>query len=518
MPATAPPRLEVRGASKTFGSSQVLVDAHLTVQPGEVHGLVGQNGSGKSTLIKILTGYHKPDPAASISVDGRPLRTPVHWHEAHAAGVAVVHQDLGLLDHLTVAENVCVGGLPTTRYTHRINIRARDMIAASVLERLGVSIDPRAECGALNASQRAEVAIARALRDQAPGTGLTILDESTRALSGQALERFHELLRRVAADGSAILMVSHNLPEILAIADRVTILRDGAVVGAGLPTEGLTEADIATRMLGRAVVHATARKGAFTGNAPVARAEIESVASNELTAVSFTVKHGEVVGVTGLPGSGFESLPYLLAGAAPATSGSLRLDGHDLDLRKGDVSAALRAGVVLVPERRDRDGLAFGLSAGENVALPSLRTRGRAWLVKRGWQKQEYARAVRELGIRPAEPGRLVRELSGGNQQKALLAKWLATGPTLLILHEPTQAVDVGARHDLLSAIRRIADDGVPVILVTAETADLAQVCDRILVYRPGAPLQELTEFDADAIIGAVYGDVDVPNQEGGAD
>jgi ribose transport system ATP-binding protein len=231
----APPRLEVSHMSKTFGPTQVLFDAHLTVQPGEVHGLVGQNGSGKSTLIKLLTGYHKPDPGARISVDGRSLRTPVRWPEAHAAGVAVVHQELGLLDHLTVAENICVGNFPIRRYTHRIDVRSRDRIVRDVLERLEVAIDPRTECRMLNAAQRAEVAIARALRDQAPGQGLIILDESTRALSGRALEGFHELLRRVASVGGAILMISHNLAEVLAIANRVTVLRDGRVAGSALP-------------------------------------------------------------------------------------------------------------------------------------------------------------------------------------------------------------------------------------------------------------------------------------------
>jgi ribose transport system ATP-binding protein len=501
--------------SKTFGPTQVLFDAHLTVQPGEVHGLVGQNGSGKSTLIKLLTGYHKPDPGARISVDGRSLRTPVRWPEAHAAGVAVVHQELGLLDHLTVAENICVGNFPIRRYTHRIDVRSRDRIVRDVLERLEVAIDPRTECRMLNAAQRAEVAIARALRDQAPGQGLIILDESTRALSGRALEGFHELLRRVASVGGAILMISHNLAEVLAIANRVTVLRDGRVAGSALPTRDLSEADIATRMLGRTAADASIHRRRPDAGAQRSRVAIKAVSGAELRELSFDVDHGEVLGITGLPGSGFESLPYLLAGGVPAYAGRLRVGGRDLDLRKGDVRASLRAGVVLVPERRDRDGLAFELSTGENVALPSLRRRSRAWLAKRGWQKDLYQQAVAELAIRPPGPARLVRELSGGNQQKVLLAKWLATSPSLLILHEPTQGVDVAARQDLLRAIRRIADRGVPVILVTAEVADLAEVCDRVLVHTPESPTRELTDFDADAIILAVYGEPGVPLQEG---
>jgi ribose transport system ATP-binding protein len=489
----------------------------LTVRPGEVHGLVGQNGSGKSTLIKILTGYHKPDPDGQIAVDGKELRLPVRWEEARAAGVAVVHQDLGLIDQLTVAENICVGRFPTRRYTGRIDHRIRDEIATKVLGRLDVSIHPRMLCGSLNASRRAEVAIARALRDQTPGNGLTILDESTRALSGSELAHFHELIRKVAAAGGAVLMVSHNLPEVLAVTDRVTVLRDGNVAGAGLRTEDLTEAEIASRMLGRPLASAEVRHRASDGSSADvnARVRIESLSGPELSEVSFTVGAGEILGITGLPGSGFEAIPYLLAGGVPASSGRLEVDGRDVDLSKGDVRATLRAGVVLVPERRDRDGLAFTLPASENVALPLLRARGGSWLVKRDWQKKQYAAAVRELDIRPAAPNRLIKELSGGNQQKVLLAKWMATGPSLLVLHEPTQGVDVAAREDLLGAVKRVADRGTSVLLVTAEPSDLAQVCDRILIYDGSSDLKPVTENDSDAIILAVYGDGEEPPERG---
>jgi ribose transport system ATP-binding protein len=244
------PRLEVRSLSKTFGTVQVLTDVELTVAAGEVHGLAGQNGSGKSTLIKIVTGLYTPDPGAEYRVDGAPMRLPVRWPEVHAAGVSVVHQDLGLLDQLTVAENICVGGFPTTGLISHIDRKQRDWLAARTLERLGAEIEPSALVGSLSAAERAEVAIARAMRDHAAGTGLIILDESTRALSGDDLVRMHAMLRRVTADGSAALMVSHNLTELMAVTDRMTILRDGLLAGAGLPTQDLSEADIARRMLG----------------------------------------------------------------------------------------------------------------------------------------------------------------------------------------------------------------------------------------------------------------------------
>src|SRR5450755_465424 len=238
-----PARLTVRGLTKTFGSAQVLTDVELSVRPGEVHGLAGQNGSGKSTLIKIITGLYPPDPGAHCEVDGQPIRLPVRWPEVHAAGVSVVHQDLGLLDQLTVSENICIGGFPT-RFG-RINRTRRDELAARTLDRLGVSLPVARVVGTLTAAQRAEVAIARAMRDLTPGSGLIILDESTRALSGADLEHIHQLLRRIASGGSSALMVSHSLSELMAVTDRMTVLRDGRVAGGGLPTSGLSEQELA---------------------------------------------------------------------------------------------------------------------------------------------------------------------------------------------------------------------------------------------------------------------------------
>src|SRR5882762_6683790 len=259
-----PARLEVRALNKTFGSVQVLTDVELTVAAGEVHGLAGQNGSGKSTLIKILTGLYAQDPGADYHVDGRAMRLPVRWPEVHAAGISVVHQDLGLLDQLTVAENICIGGFPTSRVLGRIDRNRRDRLATRTLERLGVELDPATLVASLNAPERAEIAIARAMRDHAPGGGLIILDESTRALSGDDLTRIHTMLRRITADGSAALLISHNLAELTAVTDRLTILRDGRLAGAGLRTADLSEEEIARRMLGSSLGKTMARQATPT--------------------------------------------------------------------------------------------------------------------------------------------------------------------------------------------------------------------------------------------------------------
>ncbi|MDN4161760.1 sugar ABC transporter ATP-binding protein [Nocardioides abyssi] len=500
---TSTPRLEARGASKTFGPSTVLEDAHLVVQPGEIHSLVGQNGSGKSTLVKILTGYHAPDSGMTLEVDGRPLALPVQWRAAQAAGVSVVHQDMGLLDHLTVSENVGIGGFARKRLTGRIDWRRQDEVAAGILERLEIPVHPRTLVADLAPAHRAGVAIARALRGTVPGEGLMVLDEATRALPREDLARIHDLLRRVVDSGTAVLMVSHNLEEVLTTSQRVTVLRDGRVAGAGLPTDELTEADLARLMLGK-TVDAVTRVPSVD---PLPDGPAAEVADLEVDGrpVSITVRRGEVVGLTGLPGTGFEKVPYLLAGATRARTGTVTTPTGRVDLTRASVSETLRAGIALVPERRVRDGLAVDLSVRDNLALPSLRRRGSPWLVRRGWQAELTDDAVRRLGIKARSGDDLVKELSGGNQQKVLFAKWLSTDPDLLVLHEPTQAVDVGARADLLRAIGDAAAAGRGVLLVSTEPTDLVEICDRVLVLHPGLEPRELHTDDPDVLLEAVY-------------
>jgi len=505
--SVAPARLEVAGLNKTFGPVQVLTDVELTVLAGEVHGLAGQNGSGKSTLIKILTGIYTPDAGPRYHVDGQAMHLPVRWPEVHAAGISVVHQDLGLLDQLTVAENVCVGGFPTARLLGRIDRAERDRLTERTLARLGVDLEPSTLVATLSAAERAEVAIARALRDHAAGSGLIILDESTRALAGADLRRIHDLLRRVTADGSAAVMISHNLVELMEVTDRLTILRDGRLAGAGLATTELSEEEIARRMLG-GTLEATNARSAHRGAAPEPTVTVTGLAGKHITDVSFSLAAGEVLGITGLPGNGYEHIPYLLTGAEPATAGTVSTggpNGKTVELARAGVRGCLRAGIVLVPERRDRDGLAFEINVRDNISLPQLRRRGRPWFVARGWQREGAESAVDELDIKPPTPTMLVKQLSGGNQQKVLLAKWLTTGPTLLVLHEPTQAVDVGARADILHALRRAATGGMAVILVSSEPEDLAATCDRVLIYRAGSGVHEVASNTPDDLIEQIY-------------
>jgi ribose transport system ATP-binding protein len=340
------------------------------------------------------------------------------------------------------------------------------------------------------------------MRDLVQASGLIILDESTRSLARNDMQQFHRMLRRVVNEGTSVLLVSHNLAEVLAVSEQVTVLRDGYVAGAGLATKALTEQQIAKLMLGQDVGTLVQRP---LVERPTAAITVTGLSGPNADGLDFEIGAGEVVGLTGLPGSGFESLPYLLAGAIPATGGRLRTPKGDLDMAKVGVRRCMRAGIALVPERRDRDGLAMNLSVRDNVSLPTLRANGSRWFVGRKWQHETTTKAIDTLGIRPNAPMRLVSELSGGNQQKVLLAKWMSLGPRLLILHEPAQAVDVGARQDLLTAIHRAADNGVAVLLVSVEASDLAAACDRILVYHGPDRLQEIRTTDPDTVLDTVY-------------
>jgi ribose transport system ATP-binding protein len=429
--------------------------------------------------------------------------------------VSVVHQDLGLLDHLTVAENIGVGGYEHSKTTWKINWRAQNDVARTVLDRLRVPIAPTAPVVSLSPTRRAEVAIARALRGLEPGRGLVILDEATRALPREELTRFHGLLRRVVAEGTSILMVSHNLEEVLRFADRVTILRDGKVAARGLATTGLAEHDLARHMLGRTVDAVAREERSFT-NAPVAAA-VSGLTARDFKDLTLEIRRGEVVGLTGLPGTGFESVPRLVAGAERATAGTLMTDRRTIDLSRADVSDCLKAGVALVPEKRIVEGLALELSIRDNIAIPNVRHRGRPWFVGRRWQDSTAAAAITRLGIRARSSRSLTRELSGGNQQKVLLAKWLSIAPDVVVLHEPTQAVDVGARADILRSIREAASQGLGVLLVSIEPTDLVDACDRILVLGRDGRMQTLHTREPDDVLEAVY-DAPAPDEPGRTD
>jgi ribose transport system ATP-binding protein len=284
----------------------------------------------------------------------------------------------------------------------------------------------------------------------------------------------------------------------------MTILRDGRLAGSGLRTSELSEQEIARRMLGSTLAVTQARSAAHI-TPPPPSVTVTGLSGRRVSNVSFSLGKGEIVGITGLPGNGYEEIPYLLTGAQPATAGQVRTATATIDLKRAGVRGCLRAGIVLVPERRDRDGLAFELNVRDNISLPGLRVRGSRFFVGRKWQRAQADAAVEDLDIRPRTPTMLVKQLSGGNQQKVLLAKWLTLRPTVLVLHEPTQAVDVGARQDILNALRRAADSGMAVVLVSSEPEDLAAACDRVLVHTADCGVQASDSITPDDLIKQIY-------------
>jgi ribose transport system ATP-binding protein len=416
--------------------------------------------------------------------------------------MAVVHQDMGLIGHLTVSENIGVGNFVHSRWTGRINWKRQAAAAREILERLQLDIDPLALVETLPAAHRATVAIARALRGLVPGEGLLLLDEATRSLPRSDLAHVHALIHRVAESGTAVLMVSHSLDEVLTVTDKVTVLRDGRVVAAGVDTESLSEAELARRMLGKTVEAVVRDRDAKPG-ATIA-AEIKGLRLGGHAPLDLTVRSGEIVGVTGLPGTGFEQLPYVLGGGR-RSAGTVRTVKGESDLERATVERQMKLGVALVPERRIDEGLAVGLSVRDNLALPSVRDKGRPWYLAKGWQDALTRDSIARFGIKARSGDDLISELSGGNQQKVLFAKWLSVKPDLLVLHEPTQAVDVGARADLLTAICATAAAGAGVLLISTEPADLAETCDRVLVIHPGRTPVELRTDNPDDVLDAVY-------------
>lgn len=498
------PRLEVEGLSKTFAGVKVLGNAHLQLMPGEIHGLVGQNGSGKSTMIKLISGVYKADPGGSISVDGVRIGPPVRPERLHHDGLSFVHQDLGLVSDLSVRENVRVGRHATRTLARWIDKRRDREACHQTFAFLKVDIDPDAPAASLAPSQRAAVAVARALQERELGKGVIVFDESSRAIPHDALPAFYEMVRLLASEGTSVLMVSHNLGEVLSICDRVTVLRNGTVVESGLSTEGLTEADLTRLVLGRdndvtdLISEYPSVPSAFTVSA-------ESIGSRRVQEVTFSMHGGEVVGILGTPDAGAEELPALLGGSMRGR-GTLRVGNQALELSRSKVRDFLRIGVAFIPQERARQGLAVSESIEANVVLPHLKGRGHLLWTGRRWRREETEHVLAKFNVQPPVRNAPVAALSGGNQQKVLFGKWLLGNPSVIVLDEPTQAVDIGARSALLLATRRAAQDGAAVIYVSAEVDDLVAICDRVLVLREGRIAEEFSyPFSAESLLDAMF-------------
>jgi ribose transport system ATP-binding protein len=482
--------LTLVGVTKTFGAARVLDDVGLSLRRGEIHGLVGQNGSGKSTLIKVLSGFHRAD-AGHVETGGDKHALPLSARQLDALGIAFVHQDLGLVDNASVVDNIRVGRFARGRFSRLIRRRVEAEAAAASLAALGSAIDVRLPAGALSPTDRAIVAIARALQNHPEGGGFLVFDESTQSLPREVLDGFYTTVRRLAAEGAAILLVSHQLDEVLALAHRVTVFKDGRVVAAGLPTSGTSRRELTRLMLGRDA-DTQALHDAVPPRPGATALSVRSLSGRSVRGIDLDARAGEVLGITGATGSGHDELPLLLSGAAPGT-GSVTVGERRLDVARAQVGDFVRAGVALVPQGRATHGLALGLSVLDNLSIPRVRQRSGRWRLTRYWQAEELQWVADTLGLTPRRGDLPAAALSGGNQQKLQIGKWLVASPAVLVLHEPTQAVDVGARRDILRVMRQAAAGGTAVLVVSIDAEDLATVCDRVLVLEGGTIARELT-------------------------
>jgi ribose transport system ATP-binding protein len=486
MSANDTPLLSIRGLSKRFGATVALDAVDLDVGAGEIHALVGHNGSGKSTLIKILAGFHRPDPDGTVDVD----RTPLDFGSAASsrrAGLRFVHQDLGLVHTLNAVENLALGvGFETGR-VGRIRWGSERRSARLRMRQLGYDIDVEAPVGALTASERTGVAIARAMH-HARDARVLVVDEPTAMLPRQEAEILFEAIRRVRQSNVGVIYVSHRLDEVFAIADRVTVLRDGRRVGT-FPAGELDEPRLVDLMTGGETLTArSAVDGPARGHALLS---VTNLCGSVLYDVTFQAHAGEVLGVAGLTGSGRDELLPLLFGAREPCDGTVEVNGSAV--APAQTRAAIAAGIALVPSDRHRDGSVSTLTVRENLVLTDLRRHTvRMGALRRERERSETRKWGASLHIRPADPDAAFTSLSGGNQQKVVLAKWLRLQPRVLLLDEPTQGVDVHAKAIIHRLAREIASTGTAVIVASSDDEELCECCDRVLVLRDGQFAGEL--------------------------
>lgn len=481
---TAPLALRVRGLTKTFGATRALDNLDFEIRAGEVHCLAGENGCGKSTLIKIVTGVYTPDADAGTEIEilGAPQgqMTPTL---ARRLGVAVIWQDLALFDHMTVAENIgfdeMVGGLP--RLVRFGALKAR---AAKALARLGVTLDLDATLGDLPIAQRQIVAIARALMGDAK---LVFMDEPTASLTQTETDGLLEVVRTLSSQGVAVVFVSHRLAEVLDIAERVTVVRDGKLVGV-YPTEGMTQARLGELMTGTMLTSDVSAQDRSAG-APVL--EVQGLRrEGEFEDITLTVRAGEIVGLTGLIGAGRTELAHALIGMTRPDAGTVRLEGRVITPRS--IRDAIGVGIAYVSEDRLSLGLIQPQSIADNTVMAVLdRLESPPGVLSTAKRKGLVSRWIADLAIKAGDPANPVSTLSGGNQQRVVLSKWLATKPKLLILDSPTVGVDVGARAGIFRIVRDLAAQGLAILLISDEVTEVLYNADRILHMAGGRIIGE---------------------------
>jgi ribose transport system ATP-binding protein len=470
--------LAIRQMSKTFPGTKALDRVDFDLRRDEVHALVGQNGCGKSTLIKALAGYHQPDPGTVIELEGKEIE--IHDTAAsRRAGFRFVHQDLGLVNDLNTVENLALGRGFSTRFGGRIDWRAERRDAHERIRALGYDFDVRRPVGQLGAAERTGIAIARAL-DHWEEARILVVDEPTASLPRHEVKILFEAIDRVRKQGLGVIYVSHRLDEVFTIGDRVTVLRDGRKVATHATSE-LDEEQLVSLMIGGEELRPPHDRE-YTGSHE-AVLEVRGLCGLVLDNVDLKAGKGEVLGVAGLTGSGREEILPLIFGTA-SRRGDVLVEGKPI---KADPSAAIEAGVALVPAKRHAEGSIASLTVRENCTITDLKRYSRPTLALKGSQERDEVRHwIKELDVRPPREDTVFATLSGGNQQKIVLAKWLRRKPRVLLLDEPTQGVDVHAKATIHALARDVAVQGWGVVIASSDDAELCDTCDRIIVFRDG--------------------------------
>jgi ribose transport system ATP-binding protein len=481
MTQTAASIIELKGITKRFPGVVALDDVSFSIYPGEVHAVLGENGAGKSTLMNILAGDLQPD-SGEIVYKGRVQNIP-NPMAAQRMGISVVYQELALCSNLSIAQNISLSAAANQSALSLVKRREFDQHAREVLARLGLaSVNPRQVVGKLSVAQQQMVEIAKAISLNAD---VLILDEPNSALTIEETERLFTVLRQLQDDGVTIIYVSHRLEEVVRIADRITVMRDGRHVDTTPNDASVTVDSLITKMVGRALDHFTRHHSAAPTSAkPQVLLEIEHMHSGSAVGdVSFAAGRGEIVGVAGLPDSGKDELVDCIFGLRPYT-GTITVDGQSVQINSP--VTAIKHGFALVPADRRGSGAMLVMSVENNTIAASLKEVSKSGLLRRGGIRRITQKYVDELDIRISSPRQKMRTLSGGNQQKVILGRGLATNPSILLLHEPTRGIDVGAKAEIYDILQALAREGVTILIVSSELPELISQCDRILVMHQG--------------------------------
>jgi rhamnose transport system ATP-binding protein len=490
--------LDARDISKSFAGLRALDRVSFDLRPGEVHALVGENGAGKSTLIKIITGAERAD-AGALVIDGVPV-VHIDPHTTRALGIAAIYQQPALFPDLTVAENVALS-LERGGSWRRIDRHARRRRASELLQRIGVTLDPNRLVGDLTMPEQQVVEIAKAIGAEAR---IVIMDEPTASLSEREVTRLFAVIARLRAEGVGIIYISHRLEEIGAIADRITVLRDGHTI-ATRDRGGVSRADLIRMMVGRELDAVFPKRDVPLGETVL---EVKDL-SNDRTGVrqvSLSVRRGEILGLAGLVGSGRTQLAETIFGLTPADAGAIAIDGVPVQIKSP--ADAIRAGIGYVPEDRRQHGVVLDMSVAANASLASLPSVSNRGLIRRRAESDSAEKYVESLRVKTASVDAEVGSLSGGNQQKVALARWLATRPAILILDEPTQGVDVGSKAEIHRLMQELAERGMAIIMISSELPEILGMSDRIAVMVAGTIVTTIprASANADNVMAAALG------------